>query len=263
MPIHDWTKVNSGTFHAFHVAWVAEIQRSLNAGVLPDGYYALAEQVASNFVPDVLTLREPADSKGHESSDFDQSGGGTAIATAPPKTAMTATIAEAPALTAPQRRITIRHTTGDRIIALLEIVSPGNKDKRGAVEQFIDKAAIALGEGLHLQVIDLFPPGAFDPDGLHGLLWSRLGGQPYHPPEGKPLTLAAYDAGGSPGLTCYLEPTCVGAVLVEMPLFLSSGRYVNVPLEQSYLWAYEGIPKRWQQVHRNHRIIGITDISGS
>jgi hypothetical protein len=244
MPIHDWTKVNSGTFHAFHVAWVAEIQRSLNAGVLPEGYYALAEQVAGNFIPDVLTLREPAAT---ESVEFG-SGGGTAIAIAPPQTAITDTIADAQVITAPQRRIAIRHTTDDRIVALLEIVSPGNKDKRGAVEQFIDKAAIALGEGLHLQIVDLFPPGTFDPDGLHGLFWPRLGGQAYHPPAGKPLTLAAYNAAGADGLTCYVEPTCVGVPLVDMPLFLTGQRYVKVPLELSYRAAYAGMPMRWRQV---------------
>jgi len=56
MPIHDWTRVTAGTFHDMHLAWIAELRRSLNAGVLPGGYYAQAEQVADTIIPDVLTL---------------------------------------------------------------------------------------------------------------------------------------------------------------------------------------------------------------
>src|ERR1700739_539434 len=44
MPVHDWTRVGAGIFHDFHHAWIEEIKRALNAGLLPDDYYALAEQ---------------------------------------------------------------------------------------------------------------------------------------------------------------------------------------------------------------------------
>ena len=58
MPIHDWTRVTAGTFYAFHVAWIAELQRVLNSGVLPEGYYAQAEQVAGQVIADVLALED-------------------------------------------------------------------------------------------------------------------------------------------------------------------------------------------------------------
>src|SRR5437868_7420546 len=56
MPTHDWTRVDAGIFHDFHHGWIEEIKRALNAR-LPDDYYALAEQHAAGFGPDVLTLR--------------------------------------------------------------------------------------------------------------------------------------------------------------------------------------------------------------
>src|SRR5438132_2170379 len=59
MPIHDWTRVDAGTFHAFHTRWISELMKVLNAGLLPPGYYALAEQVATRMQTDVLTLRAP------------------------------------------------------------------------------------------------------------------------------------------------------------------------------------------------------------
>jgi hypothetical protein len=249
MPIHDWTRVTAGTFHDFHGAWISELRRALNGGLLPSGYYALAEQVATHVVPDVLTLQElggtgAAPSAGNGVSEDDEIGG-VAVAKAPPRVAVSDTITEALLLAARRRRLVIRHTTGDRIVALLEIVSPGNKEKRAALNAFVEKAIGALDEGFHLLLIDLFPPGTFDSTGVHGALWERLGGS-YNPPPGMPLTLASYVAAGA--VTCYVEPTTVGSVLIPMPLFLNSGHYVNVPLEPTYTAAFEAGPQRWKRV---------------
>ena len=43
MPIHDWTRVDAGLFHAFHHDWVSVLSRALNAGVLPPDYFALPD----------------------------------------------------------------------------------------------------------------------------------------------------------------------------------------------------------------------------
>lgn len=59
MPIHDWTKVIAAVFHDFHQTWLVEIKRALNDGLLPSPYYALAEQVAGEYGPDVLALEGP------------------------------------------------------------------------------------------------------------------------------------------------------------------------------------------------------------
>src|SRR2546427_1471057 len=57
MPIHDWTRVLAGIFHAFHHDWITDIARALNRGILPEDYYALPEQHAAGFGPDVLALQ--------------------------------------------------------------------------------------------------------------------------------------------------------------------------------------------------------------
>src|SRR5438105_12791628 len=56
MPVHDWTRVEAGVFHDFHVGWIPEIRTALNGGLLPEGYYAMAEQHAGQTIADVLTL---------------------------------------------------------------------------------------------------------------------------------------------------------------------------------------------------------------
>ena len=117
------------------------------------------------------------------------------------------------------------------------------------LDGFVDEAVAALDRGCHLLVVDLLPPGPFDPRGVHGAIWGRLGGT-YDPPPEKPLTLAAYAAGesGDAPVTCYIEPTAVGAELIDMPLFLDPGHYVNTPLESTYRAAYAGVPNRWRRV---------------
>src|SRR5262249_32838427 len=65
MPVHDWTRVDAGTFHDFHVAWGAEVRKSLNRGLLPGEHYAQVEQVATPVVPDVLPLHHPQRSDGN------------------------------------------------------------------------------------------------------------------------------------------------------------------------------------------------------
>src|SRR5438552_14597008 len=82
MPVHDWTRVDAGTFHAFHTLWISELMKSLNAGSLPKGYYALAEQVATRMQTDLLALRVPAPAP--RTTPRIVTNGGVAVAEAPP-----------------------------------------------------------------------------------------------------------------------------------------------------------------------------------
>src|SRR4051812_18457513 len=138
MPIHDWTRVDAGIFHDFHHAWIEEIKRSLNRGVLPPDYYALAEQFAGGFGPDVLTLPGAAENGGGEEDDDGPASPPSSSAAAGGGAAVLAAAAPAPALVPTdetdmafyrrkQNAIVVRHVTGDRVVAMVEVVSPGNK----------------------------------------------------------------------------------------------------------------------------------------
>ena len=61
MPIHDCTQVSAGIFHDFHQDWTIEIRRRMNRGILPPGYYAMADQRVSGPEPDIIAhrLRSP------------------------------------------------------------------------------------------------------------------------------------------------------------------------------------------------------------
>lgn len=242
MPIHDWTRVNAGTWHAFHLAWIAEIQNALNGGRLPPDYYALAEQIIGPYGPDVLTLQEIA----HENwTSGAEEAGGLAVKTQPPKTRMIVET-EADDYVPKRRTLVIRHSSNDRIVALIELVSPGNKATQHSLETFVEKAIEALCRGYHLVVIDLFPPTTRDVNGLHGEIWKVLDKDTFRLSEDEPLVLASYSAGRTK--VAYVEPTAVGKELIEMPLFLTADRYVPIPLQETYDRAYAGLPKRWQRV---------------
>lgn len=240
MPIHDWTKVLAGTFHAFHSSWVVHLSETLNDGILPPDYYALPEQHAGQVNPDVLTLR-----LGQQSAGTDE-GGAIAVADAPPKVSLTLTADEQATYRLARRTLTVRHTSDHRVVAMLEVVSPANKDRGQSVRDFVNKAVGVLAQGHHLLVLDLLPPGNYDPDGMHGAIWDDLTGQRYSLPDGKPLALAAYVADIPP--RAYVEPVAVGQTLPDMPLFLELDRYVNVPLEATYQMAVTGLPAYWRQV---------------
>jgi hypothetical protein len=242
MPVHDWTRVDAGIFHDFHQAWNAELRAALNGGMLPPDFYALIEQHAGRHIPDLLTL--------HTSpplAPIPTPMGGVAVAEARPKVSRRLT---APAL--PQRRtVAIRHVSGHRLVAMIEIVSPSNKDRADSVQAFVDKAAQALRAGVHVMVVDLFPPARYDPQGMHAAIWSRFDDEPYDLPADQPLTVASYLATWQP--EAWLEHLGVGGELPNMPLFLTSDVCVTLPLAATYQAAYRTAPAFWRDVLEGRR----------
>jgi hypothetical protein len=142
--------------------------------------------------------------------------------------------------------VAVRHASGDRLVAVVEVVSKGNKAGRKAFDDFLRKAAELLSHQVHLLILDLQPPTTRDPQGIHGAIWDEVAGEPYRRPDDKPLTLAAYEAGA--GVRAFVEPVAVGDTLIDMPLFLEPGRHVAVPHEETYRLAFESVPRRWQTI---------------
>jgi hypothetical protein len=244
MPLHDWTRVEAGVFHDFHTVWIAAIRTALNDGLLPEGFYALAEQHTGFGITDVLTLHGGPGTAGTMPSSSDT--GGTAVAEAPPKTRRRHTVQGS--LSARRRSLAVRHVSGHRLVALIEIVSPTNKDRPLNVEQFARKAMDAMDAGVHVLLVDLFAPGPHDPGGMHGVIVQRLEDSDtiYNVPADEPATLASYASGHA--VEIHIEHAAFGAPLPEMPLFLRPGRYINVPLEATYQAAYHGMPAFWRGV---------------
>ena len=145
-----------------------------------------------------------------------------------------------------RRTFTIRHVSGHQIVALVEIISPANKDRASCVKDFVEKVDDALSRGIHVLVADLFPPGKHDPEGIHGALWDRYSAEGYVVPTDHPLTLVSYRTGGV--VEAFVEHLKVGEGLIDMPMFLDSDFYISIPLEATYQMAYNGVPAFWREV---------------
>jgi len=212
MPMHDWTRVPAGIFHAFHHGWISALGDMLNKRD-PNEHYALAEQQADVGLDWLI---------GHDHES------------------------EAEFYRRKKSSIVVHHEKDDRIVAMIEIVSPGNKASRHAFRAFVDKACELLEHRIHLLIVDPFPPSPRDPNGVHAAIWEEVEDDPFHLPKDKPLTLVAYEC----DLTtrAYIEPVAVGDVLPEMPLFLVPDGCVKIPLESTYQTAFSVLPRRWKRV---------------
>ena len=233
MPIHDWTRVDSGTFHHFHQSWTLTLCNALNAGVLPEGYFAMVEQRIAGPIADVLAL-ELAKSAGNFAEEAD---GGLAVAVAPPRRQLTLR-SDLEVYADQASQVTVRHRHG-KVVAVVEIVSPGNKHSSGEFRAFVEKSAKLIRQNVHLLVIDLFPPTPRDPSGLAQAIWDEFGNEPVDLPPGKRLTISSVDA---PSRMMYVNFVGVGEELPAAPLFIRQERYVSAPLAASYEEAWRSFP---------------------
>lgn len=206
MPIHDWTHVDAGLFHAFHRGWIVALANALNSGMLPRDCYALISPNAHGTLAGVTdhTPRNEVDTYARK-ADW----------------------------------LTVRARL-DQVVAVVEIVSPGNKASRNALREFAQMSADLIRQGIHLLVIDLFPPGPNDPQGIHKAIWDEFVEDTFTLPPDKPLTLVSYEAG--PTKAAYLEPVAVGEALPDMPLFLTPECYIPAPLERTYQATWDVFP---------------------
>ena len=221
MPIHDWTRVPAGLFHHFLYSGLVDRDR---AGVEPRSSasggpsYFVVEQRSGPLESDVLTI----ESAGIARLAPDRTG---ATATAePPVTRLVRRTTKEP-YARRANRIVVRHHLG-RILAVIEIVSPGNKDSRAALRDFVDKTVGFLRAGVHVLIVDLFPPTTRDPFGIRKAIWDEIEEEEFTFPPGKDRILASYQSGVE--RVAYIEPVGVGDELPQYGPFLAGDLHARL-----------------------------------
>ena len=223
MPIHDWGRVKAGIFHDFHHALVEQIKRDLNAGVLPSGYYAMAEKIAGGLGPDVLGLHKPqvapndADQRWRPIIERRKSRDPPGPAEGPHRRGDRPGIL--PAQAEPRGRPACERPPGG-----------GRGRGRLAREQIDPPGARAIHEeggrvprsGHPPAGHRPDPPGRFDPNGIHGAIWEYIAGEDFAPPVDKPLTVVAYES--DLVTRAYVEPIAVGDAAAGHALVPRAGR---------------------------------------
>jgi hypothetical protein len=239
MPIHDWTRAPVGLYHHFHQYWSIAICDVLNAGLLPSGFFALIEVSGGGVVPDILAVSgEPID------EGPPRPGNAVMVADAPPKARLVRRASEAEVYASKANKLAIKNSAG-QTVSVVELVSPGNKSNARGLDAFVEKARMLLMRGVHLLVVDLFPPTPRDPHGLHPLIWGEPEPDALGLPADKPLLTASYDAG--PPAAAYVEPRAVGDELPDAPMFIEPEWYVPLPLERTYVQSWERCPAEYRR----------------
>ncbi len=137
MPIHDWSGVNAVVFHAFRHRWIGGLCDVLNAELLPEDHFALIEAAADSPSPDILA--------GPAATGRDEAAGSGVEVRG-------------------HIRIAVRQEDG-RIVAVVEILSSESKASDASLRAFTEMMAKMIVQGVHLLVVNLFPPGVRAPRG--------------------------------------------------------------------------------------------------
>ena len=250
MPIHNWSRVDAGIFHDLHLAWIAELRKILNGGLLPQPYYALAEPITGDIVPDLLTLRAREEDAspdaastgiGREESSTEPVGGA-------PAGVVVQELAPSEIYAAMARRIVIKDEAHeDEVVAVIELVSRGNKSSRRERDRFGEKRLAILGESVNLVVVDLQAPTPLVPGGFHELVSRAYDRKPPSRPPDRLLEAVSYEVLETRAIRSHVVPLRCGDALPDMPVFLKPKRFVRLPLERTYTEAFQGVPSRFRR----------------
>jgi hypothetical protein len=220
-------------WESFHTTWASALADILNRDVLPPGFIAL-EQIHSGAALeiDVATF--------NDSLGANVAGGGVGAATLPQTvwTPVTAPLVM-PAVFPPSATIEIVTTEGGRtLVAAVELVSSGNKDRALKRRLFTAKCATYLSRGIGLIIVDVVSSRQGN---MHNELVELLG------LEARFAMLAhesLYSVAYRPVRVLDAEQIetwpmtlKVGQALPTLPLSLSASCCVPVDLEASYLEA--------------------------
>lgn len=217
-------------WESFHAAWATEIMRFLNRRLskrfLAQTFAHLGAQIAADV------------------AEFDSPGSESALVNGPVGGAIVAQV-EAPTRTFSIRfsddfGIEIRdvHDTG-RVVSVIELVSPANKDRPESRLAFAGKCAAYLQQGIGLVVIDIVTARHADP---HWELLNLLNETAGTSPALELLHAVGYRP-VSRGPVCEVEawvrPLVIGQPLPSVPLSLGQAGLIVLDLESTYSEARE------------------------
>jgi hypothetical protein len=215
-------------WESFHVNWAGAMADLLNERLLPPGYFAEEHaHLGPRVEIDLATFAEPASAAPAE----------TATATLP--TRVWAPPAPAFALPAafPDRFevLVFEGEAGATLVAAVELVSPGNKDRALHRRAFAVKCASYLCQGISLILIDIVTSRLAN---LHNETMTLLGhGDEFALPQDLSLYAVAYRPlvrGDAEQIEVWPTPLAVGQELPVLPLALNAELSLPLDLEATY-----------------------------
>jgi hypothetical protein len=217
---HRWDSV--------HGQWPAEIVRTL-FDILPPGFQAEPKVYhGTPFEVDVSMIEDD-----DRSAQAAAGTGATAtLATGTPTLTVPADLSE---LDEYEVRV-YDAERGRTLVAAIEIVSPGNKDRPDTREQFVGKVAALLRQDVCVAVVDIVSVRQAN---LYAELLARLGRADPQLSEPPPALYAVTLRARKPPrrrslLDAWFYPLAVGEPLPTIPLWLAPDLRIELPLEPGY-----------------------------
>jgi hypothetical protein len=214
------------SWEGFHGLWAAALVEKLNRDILGDEYFAdMQVHVGSQVEVDIATLEEQAPAARDAA---------TAMLTrvwTPPATELVI-----PAIFPDDIEVQVFATsTGATLVAAIELVSPGNKDRVEARRAFVAKCASYLARGIGLIVVDIVTNRLAN---LHNELMSWLGqGPAYLLPASTTTYAVAYRPSRQPSgdqVELWPHPLLLGQPLPLLPLGMRNAGSIPIDLEETY-----------------------------
>jgi hypothetical protein len=230
MPLRDHFHsplADQRSWEEFHGAWPGSISFRLNSILPPEYYCGPRVHVGTAVEIDVAAFEN------EEFIDISSNGGGvaTAVAWAPAKPTV---LLETDTPTPPEYEVRIydqRH--GRRLVAAVELVSPGNKDRPESRDAFVSKCHALLQQDVCVAIVDLVTDRPFN---LYAELAARVGAEPPAVAD-SPIYAVSCRGIKSPNRWRVVEweyKLAVGASLPTLPLWLTEVLSVPLELEATY-----------------------------
>lgn len=231
MPLHDhfhspWSDHNF--WEGFHSAWANTIVRHLNGSLLPPQFRAVPQVHLSAWVEaDVAAFEQDGARRG----GYGERGELATAAWAPPEPVQTLAV-EFPNQDVFEVQV-LDEKRGMRLVAVVELVSPGNKDRAEHRRAFASKCAAYLQQQIGLLLVDIVSGRRAS---MHQELLEVLA-RPLPATELPDLYAIAYRTrkeNGHGALDTWPAALTVARPLPTLPLWLASNFAVPVDLEMSY-----------------------------
>ena len=221
-PHHHW--------ESFHSNWATRIADGIATVLPPEFQVEEHTHAGPGFEIDVATYEGQTAAMGNASA------GAALAACAAPTYAPPVPDGTLPAVFPDTFEVRVFNTTaGLTLVAVIELVSPGNKDRPAERRAFVAKCAGYLAQGVSLIVVDIITNRRAN---LHNDLMRLMEAVPDldFPPEAT-LYAAAYRPvrrDDRQAIDLWRRQLTVGAALPTLPLRLTGNLFVAVDLESAY-----------------------------
>ena len=228
MPLHDWSTQDEETFHDFRLCWASQLTAALNVDVLPDHLFARCEPVTADRSETAI-----------ERHPLAVDGCLLEAAKHPPRTDVS--IAFEPPKR--PRRVAVRRRGGD-LVAAIEFASYSNLKSAARRQRFAETCMSLVAGGVHVCVLNVHALRGWTPSPEFIVAADLSADSEYEERPTDAAAMTTFRSGPDGRLrNLYADHPRPGDPLRPLPCFVDARAYAPLPLEETYMRTFRGLPK--------------------